>query len=169
MQSKQQLKPSQDPGDSGKVHKIFFTNPETEPSRECKSEGHTLKDCPSFLSMGIRDRCSEVKRLRLCLKCLTGNHSYRQCRVRCTNCRKGHNFLLHFNNSDNQQPMSQTTEQTTVNATMQSLVQLSLTLLMKWEIVFLFMRYWTVARPLILSQKGLLDLLMLVLKSAILR
>uniref|UniRef100_A0A336L597 CSON004567 protein n=1 Tax=Culicoides sonorensis TaxID=179676 RepID=A0A336L597_CULSO len=63
---------------------------------KCNSTAHRLKECVSFLKLSPQERINEVKRLKICLKCLASNHTFKSCRVTCSRCKKPHNTLLHL-------------------------------------------------------------------------
>lgn len=86
------------------LHTTLFSDPKSISCKKCSRRDHELKDCPDFVSLTPAKRCDEVKLLKVCMKCLASDHSFRNCKVRCAKCKKGHNFLLHY---DISQPPSQ--------------------------------------------------------------
>ncbi|XP_015438034.1 PREDICTED: uncharacterized protein LOC107193148, partial [Dufourea novaeangliae] len=62
----------------------------------CK-EGHKLYKCPKFLKLTVRERFDEVRKIKLCFKCLKGNYNNSNCSFKnCFKCGRPHNLLLHF-------------------------------------------------------------------------
>ena len=61
------------------------------------SEHHFLQ-CTQFKELEISKRFDLVKRLNLCLNCLSNSHSQSNChsKYRCRKCSKRHHTLLHF-------------------------------------------------------------------------
>ncbi|XP_072761503.1 uncharacterized protein [Anoplolepis gracilipes] len=58
------------------------------------SGNHGIQDCQVFLKMAVKDRLVEVKRKRLCIKCLRTFHG-RNCKSNsCKTCKGYHNTLL---------------------------------------------------------------------------
>lgn len=79
------------------------SDPPSRPSSQkrcpdCRLDHH-LSRCPAFLKATIDERWSSVKKLRVCVNCLHYGHAHSQCRsqVRCRQCNKQHNSLLHNN------------------------------------------------------------------------
>lgn len=65
------------------------------------SGNHGLQDCQVFLKMSVKDRASEVKKKRLCIKCFRGFHGQNCKSSNCKTCKGNHNTLLHRNDSTN--------------------------------------------------------------------
>lgn len=66
----------------------------------CK-ENHLVTECPLFLKLSISERINLIKKLRLCLNCLKGNHPFWKCHYKkCTRCKRPHNILLHLEKSE---------------------------------------------------------------------
>lgn len=84
------------PATPGKHPNRTFTVTESR-CVKCSSTKHMLNDCPGFLKLSPSQRSDEVKRLKLCVKCLKGDHDFRRCSARCGRCSKKHNSLLHDN------------------------------------------------------------------------
>ncbi|XP_029163718.1 uncharacterized protein LOC114936567 [Nylanderia fulva] len=63
------------------------------------SGNHRLRECQAFLKMPVRDRISETKKKRLCIKCLREFYG-RSCKAsNCKTCKGYHNTLLHITDS----------------------------------------------------------------------
>ncbi|XP_039312439.1 uncharacterized protein LOC105203331 [Solenopsis invicta] len=59
------------------------------------SKNHKLHDCQAFLNMSADSRTAEVKKKKLCIKCLQSFHG-RNCKFsNCKECQGYHNTLLH--------------------------------------------------------------------------
>ncbi|XP_018364596.1 PREDICTED: uncharacterized protein LOC108762191 [Trachymyrmex cornetzi] len=59
------------------------------------SKNHKLHECKAFLSLSAEDRSAEVKKKKLCFKCLNSFHG-RNCKApNCKECPGYHNTLLH--------------------------------------------------------------------------
>jgi len=59
------------------------------------SESHRVYECKLFLNMSIADRNMEIKKKRLCVKCLKEYHG-KNCKAsNCKSCKGFHNTLLH--------------------------------------------------------------------------
>ena len=77
----------------------------TTPSKKtcpiCEEE-HNAYHCDKFKAMTVDQRKKAVIDKRLCYNCLTANHRSRQCksRVRCRECNRAHNTLLHSDEVD---------------------------------------------------------------------
>ncbi|XP_039309076.1 uncharacterized protein LOC105207058 [Solenopsis invicta] len=62
------------------------------------SNDHKINECSSFLSMAVADRNTEIRKKRLCVKCLKRYHG-KGCKVsNCKLCNGYHNTLLHKSN-----------------------------------------------------------------------
>lgn len=80
----------------------FATNSDPSPSQcfLCKPEKHPLYACPRFRNMTHKERVSTLKSNRICMNCLSPNHSnhfmkrYKSLH-RCKRCQKPHHTLLH--------------------------------------------------------------------------
>ncbi|XP_011169928.2 uncharacterized protein LOC105202933 [Solenopsis invicta] len=61
----------------------------------CKGD-HQIYQCREFKELPVADRLSKVKSLRLCLNCLKGKHTVKDCIAStCRKCTKRHSTLLH--------------------------------------------------------------------------
>uniref|UniRef100_A0A2A4JL65 Uncharacterized protein n=1 Tax=Heliothis virescens TaxID=7102 RepID=A0A2A4JL65_HELVI len=86
------------------------------------SLNHFVYECPKFKQMNYDDRMCEVKRLKLCTKCLRSGHNSYQCRLKgsCKICKGKHNTLIHkdhMNTCLEQNTNSQPNEPVTLSAT----------------------------------------------------
>ena len=65
---------------------------------------HPIWSCDSFQRLEARERLKTVYKLKLCKRCLKGNHFQTECRskMNCKTCGKLHNSLLHINDIRNQ-------------------------------------------------------------------
>ncbi|XP_022828982.1 uncharacterized protein LOC111358223 isoform X2 [Spodoptera litura] len=86
------------------------------------SHNHFVYECPKFKQMNYDDRMGEVKRLKLCTKCLRSGHNSYQCRLKgsCKICKDKHNTLIHkdnLNTSSLQNANSQQNEPVALSAT----------------------------------------------------
>ena len=67
----------------------------------CKNP-HSIFKCNAFAKLDLNKRNTEVKRLRLCLNCLSPNHSVQECpKGPCKRCSKHINSLLHTDRHSN--------------------------------------------------------------------
>ncbi|EZA51360.1 hypothetical protein X777_10003 [Ooceraea biroi] len=68
-----------------------------EGSCRCLCQGaYNIYSCKRFLDLSVADRVKQVKRLRLCLNCLRGNHYAKDCKAgSCRECGARHNTLCH--------------------------------------------------------------------------
>lgn len=65
----------------------------------CK-EPHSIFYCNKFLSMSIKNRNQEIRKLNLCTNCLRSTHTIDKCTSSgCKFCGKNHNSLLHYSNN----------------------------------------------------------------------
>jgi hypothetical protein len=68
----------------------------------CGLNGHCVKSCPRFVSLGVPERVCWVCENKVCVKCLRkGKHNYRRCKARpcgIDGCNQIHNKLLHCAN-----------------------------------------------------------------------
>ena len=66
--------------------------------------GHKLWKCGSFLSKSVKQRSTFVREKKLCFSCLQSGHMSKDCKLnlKCTKkgCKKSHNVLLHFDQSE---------------------------------------------------------------------
>nr|CAI5853378.1 unnamed protein product [Callosobruchus analis] len=63
----------------------------------CKGD-HSIYYCAQFLKLSISDRMQRVKKLKICINCLRGNHEMKVCRFGgCKICNAKHNTILHDN------------------------------------------------------------------------
>lgn len=86
--------------------------------REC-NENHSIRICPLFLKLDVKERIETARQVRLCLNCLGSGHKTAQCSSdhRCQTCNKKHHTLLHLQMRSDYSATGQTT---TMNATMNS-------------------------------------------------
>ena len=86
----------------------------------CNSERHPLYVCPKFKSMSHSDMMSTLRRNNLCINCLNGRHSARDCKSshRCKRCQRPHHTILHIesHHSDATSTASSTSPQVSSNA-----------------------------------------------------
>ncbi|XP_053968859.1 uncharacterized protein LOC128870282 [Anastrepha ludens] len=63
----------------------------------CSNSDHLIGSCSRFKQLEIADRFKEVKRLGLCLNCLSNKHQLAHCSsaFRCKHCARSHHSLLH--------------------------------------------------------------------------
>ena len=92
----------------------------------CKRE-HTIYHCNIFAGLSAKERFDKSKELRLCINCLSKDHSVGECKSRsCYKCDKKHHTLLHFEGrssaSVNTESSSETPDQssTQTNVSLQS-------------------------------------------------
>lgn len=70
----------------------------------CK-EIHFINQCPKFLALNAATRIRVVKRLGLCLNCLSSNHIVPNCRAsHCRTCKGKHHTLLHVTHTNTTLP-----------------------------------------------------------------
>ena len=81
------------------------SRPERIPDSGCSfcSKDHQSELCPKWLDMDLTARVQEVKRLRLCFKCLEERHTSWNCTMappRCEKCGDTHLTALHLGRSE---------------------------------------------------------------------
>ena len=76
----------------------LYTNVKTEKCLHCKKD-HNIETCREFLALSVSDRITRVKLLKTCMRCLTRNHVYANCKSNCRTCTKKHHHLLCLGNS----------------------------------------------------------------------
>ncbi|XP_050516051.1 uncharacterized protein LOC126890925 [Diabrotica virgifera virgifera] len=76
----------------------------------CKGS-HLIYYCQGLLKLTVDNRIKEIRKLRLCTKCLRAGHANKDCRSEdCRKCNRNHNTLLHLEKSTNQNNPSTSTE-----------------------------------------------------------
>lgn len=81
-------------------NKAFVSATQAFKCKFCKAD-HKIYNCNEFLKLPISARIEQVKKLNLCLNCLNGGHSIRECRFgACKKCNSKHNSLLHYDNTN---------------------------------------------------------------------
>ena len=65
----------------------------------CPRQHHTIRNCPTFLSMMVEERENFIRRHGLCRNCFSKSHKVQQCTSShsCYTCDRRHNTLLHHN------------------------------------------------------------------------
>ncbi|XP_065365522.1 uncharacterized protein LOC135958548 [Calliphora vicina] len=83
----------------------------------CTKTDHTITRCPRFKDMDVGQRFENVKRLGLCLNCLSKGHQVNSCSstFKCKSCSRLHHSLLHRSQSASR-PSSPTAEPSTSRA-----------------------------------------------------
>ena len=86
--------------------KAFFANAQKyRPCKVCNGH-HGVWRCDKFKELPVQERWNTVKRLKLCLRCLGGDHRGQTCvRTRVcgiNNCKDNHNRLLHVSKEQTQ-------------------------------------------------------------------
>ncbi len=75
----------------------------------CKEKNHLTFKCPKLLTLQIKDRYSELRRLGLCTNCLRIGHRADACTGKCCKvCNRKHNSILHDYNFQNNKRDSST-------------------------------------------------------------
>ncbi|XP_065368805.1 uncharacterized protein LOC135961239 [Calliphora vicina] len=79
---------------------------------------HTLRDCPSFISMEVNDRINFVKNSGCCYNCLAISHGVKECTssFTCRYCGGKHNTFLHRPNQNTSSNPNPTDEQPSVSS-----------------------------------------------------
>ena len=75
---------------------------QTKPTcKLCPRQHHTIRNCPTFLSMMVEERENFIRRHGLCLNCFSKSHRVQHCTSshNCYTCNRRHNTLLHHNQS----------------------------------------------------------------------
>lgn len=68
---------------------------------------HSIYKCKRFLSLNVKVRVKEIKRLKLCENCLRPEHSAKECsNSGCRKCNQKHNSLLYCNHSSDSEASS---------------------------------------------------------------
>lgn len=79
----------------------------------CKMD-HYIHECEQFQNLSVMDRFYNVKNLKLCILCLKGGHTVKNCRgPYCALCNMKHHSLLHRSSQNNSSQTSQLTANTT--------------------------------------------------------
>ncbi|XP_065355424.1 uncharacterized protein LOC135949900 [Calliphora vicina] len=92
--AKRKPQPEQNPSNSTRTQNTSKLNGSV--CKLCKAN-HTLRDCPSFISMGVAERINFVKQNGCCYNCLAISHGIKECHstFTCRHCGGRHNSLLH--------------------------------------------------------------------------
>jgi hypothetical protein len=65
-------------------------------------KSHYISQCQEFRNMSPVDRLNKARALKLCINCLSPNHSDNDCgSISCRRCKKRHNTLLHLEQPEN--------------------------------------------------------------------
>lgn len=86
----------------------------------CLRSEHLIYKCEKFLSLMPEKRYDIVKERKLCINCLSINHSFQKCNSRysCRECGKRHHVLLHRSehqsNADSQKPSGSKTNHSSI-------------------------------------------------------
>lgn len=85
----------------GKQHVVLLTDSSFSPSN-CACGKHASESCRDLLRMDANGCWTEVKRLRLCFRCLKRGHPYFKCRSKkkCDKCDRIHHALI-YNTEEN--------------------------------------------------------------------
>lgn len=96
-----------------KQNKQTDNRPDGSICKYCE-ERHVIRECPSFLTLGVNERIKFIEKNGCCYNCLAISHTVRDCKssFSCRHCGKRHNTILHrpVSNSnvvlENEQPSS---------------------------------------------------------------
>lgn len=71
----------------------------------CATEHASIRNCTKFLAMSVKERASQVEKMKLCRNCLGNNHLVASCysAKNCGECGGRHHTLTHFTTQTNQQ------------------------------------------------------------------
>lgn len=70
----------------------------------CKESNHYIQNCSKFIKLPVGDRIENIKRLKLCINCLRGNHLQKFCYAgHCKKCPAKQNTLLHLESNKGNQ------------------------------------------------------------------
>lgn len=94
------------------THTYIANNCETRNKCIVCNQDHLIYNCSKFIKLNPFDRFKLAKSKKLCLVCLAGFHKGITCSgSSCRYCEKPHHYLLHFNNSSNDNNIETTTVQ----------------------------------------------------------
>lgn len=61
---------------------------------------HKIHSCQEFLKLSASQRLEKIKDKKLCINCINVGHFISECKAgMCKHCRRKHNTLLHFENT----------------------------------------------------------------------
>ncbi|XP_049316322.1 uncharacterized protein LOC125779271 [Bactrocera dorsalis] len=78
----------------------------------CSSQSHILKTCQRFIEMQPNARLNAVRKLHVCLNCLSDSHEVKNCKsmFNCNKCKQRHHSMIHRDQSEGIAQISDTTE-----------------------------------------------------------
>uniref|UniRef100_A0A0A1XQH6 Protein dopey-1 homolog n=1 Tax=Zeugodacus cucurbitae TaxID=28588 RepID=A0A0A1XQH6_ZEUCU len=68
----------------------------------CSSQAHILKSCQRFIEMQPNARLNAVRKLHVCLNCLSDTHEVKDCKsmFNCAKCKQRHHTMIHRDQSE---------------------------------------------------------------------